>query len=79
MDWLNGSCDICFDCQGIGHEDDEIESRKMTKGGLAWLSIGDYGYRMNVKETEIADKMEEVASKEKINFVLNTGDNFYEP
>ena len=51
----------------------------MTKGGLAWLSIGDYGYRMNVKETEIADKMEEVASKEKINFVLNTGDNFYEP
>jgi len=33
---------------------------------------------MNEKEKEVADKMEEVASKEKINFVLNTGDNFYE-
>jgi len=41
--------------------------------------IGDYGYKMDVSQKEVATKMEEVAAKEKVDFILNTGDNFYDP
>ena len=34
---------------------------------------------MDVSQKEVAVKMEEVAAKEKVDFILNTGDNFYDP
>jgi len=79
---MNGTCRTCFNCEagGQGYTVPEAEAgARKTHGGLSWLVIGDYGYKLSAGEKEVAQKMNEIASKEKINFVINTGDNFYDP
>ena len=52
---------------------------KIDPNGLAWVIVGDYGYKRNEGQKLIAKKMEEVITNEKISIVFNTGDNFYNP
>ena len=47
--------------------------------GYKFIVIGDYGFSNTTGQWLVAEKMEEIASIEQINFILGTGDNFYDP
>jgi tartrate-resistant acid phosphatase type 5 len=40
--------------------------------------IGDFGYKGNSEQKDVAYKLNEIASEEKMDFVISTGDNFYD-
>ena len=46
---------------------------------MSWFVIGDFGQLANDGSKSVAAKMEQIASNEKINFVLNTGNSFHYP
>ena len=45
---------------------------------MTWFAIGDYGFKDIEKSRQIADKMEAIASQEKVDFIIGTGDNFFD-
>ncbi|XP_059308860.1 purple acid phosphatase 8-like [Lycium ferocissimum] len=47
-------------------------------GSLSFLVIGDWGRRGLYNQTDVAYQMGEIGEKLKIDFVISTGDNFYE-
>lgn len=46
---------------------------------LKWITIGDYGFDRVPGQLAAAAKMEQIASSEHIDFIMGTGDNFYNP
>ncbi|KAJ7970236.1 Purple acid phosphatase [Quillaja saponaria] len=49
-----------------------------TDGSLSFLVIGDWGRRGYFNQSEVAFQMGKTAEKLDINFVISTGDNFYD-
>jgi len=49
-----------------------------ARGELQFIVIGDWGEKGDYSQKEVANAMEKLASREKIDFILTTGDNFYE-
>ncbi|XP_060185986.1 purple acid phosphatase 8-like isoform X2 [Lycium barbarum] len=47
-------------------------------GSLSFLVIGDWGRKGFYNQTDVANQMGEIGEKLKIDFVISTGDNFYE-
>ena len=41
--------------------------------------VGDFGFKGNPEQKDVAYKMNDVARGEKMDFVISTGDNFYDP
>ena len=46
---------------------------------LSWLVIGDYGFQGLPGQLAVAERMEIVAKDHNVDFVIGTGDNFYNP
>ncbi|KAK3421417.1 hypothetical protein EUGRSUZ_G02074 [Eucalyptus grandis] len=61
----------------LGELERFVESPK-ADGSLAFLVVGDWGRRGNYNQTEVARQMGIIGEKLDINFVVSTGDNFYE-
>ncbi|XP_057446832.1 purple acid phosphatase 17-like isoform X1 [Lotus japonicus] len=49
-----------------------------TDGSLGFLVLGDWGRRGEYNQSEVAFQMGKVGEKLDINFVISTGDNFYD-
>lgn len=49
-----------------------------VRGELQFIVIGDWGEKGNYSQKQVAYAMEKLESQEKIDFILTTGDNFYE-
>uniref|UniRef100_A0A803P7T6 Calcineurin-like phosphoesterase domain-containing protein n=1 Tax=Cannabis sativa TaxID=3483 RepID=A0A803P7T6_CANSA len=47
-------------------------------GSLSFLVVGDWGRKGAYNQTQIARQMGKIGEKLKINFVVSTGDNFYD-
>ena len=47
-----------------------------NEDALSWLVIGDYDDNGKGGQQAVAAKMNEIASKEEMSFIINTGDNF---
>lgn len=61
----------------LGELEQFAESPK-GDGSLAFLVVGDWGRRGNYNQTEVAHQMGIIGEKLDIDFVVSTGDNFYE-
>ncbi|KAF7847056.1 hypothetical protein BT93_L3404 [Corymbia citriodora subsp. variegata] len=61
----------------LGELERFVESPK-GDGSLTFLVVGDWGRRGNYNQTEVAHQMGIIGEKLDIDFVVSTGDNFYE-
>ncbi|XP_019054961.1 PREDICTED: purple acid phosphatase 17-like [Nelumbo nucifera] len=55
-----------------------LEHSPNADGSLSFLVVGDWGRKGAHNQSEVAHQMGRVGSKLNINFVISTGDNFYE-
>ncbi|KAG6627711.1 hypothetical protein CIPAW_15G148200 [Carya illinoinensis] len=55
-----------------------LEHPVKTNGLLSFLVIGDWGRRGNYNQSDVAYQMGRIGEKLSIDFVVSTGDNFYE-
>ncbi|KAK3120333.1 hypothetical protein QOZ80_9AG0685930 [Eleusine coracana subsp. coracana] len=61
-----------------GAELTQVEHTPKTEGSLAILAIGDWGRLGQFNQTLVAEQMGVVGEKMDIDFVISTGDNFYD-
>ncbi|KAJ0049693.1 hypothetical protein Pint_16874 [Pistacia integerrima] len=66
-------------CSGFGFAElEKFEQSINGDGSLSFLVIGDWGRRGEFNQSEVALQMGSVGEKLGINFVVSTGDNFYD-
>ncbi|XP_031281166.1 purple acid phosphatase 17-like [Pistacia vera] len=66
-------------CSGFGFAElEKFEQSINGDGSLSFLVIGDWGRRGEFNQSEVAFQMGRIGEKLGINFVVSTGDNFYD-
>ncbi|KAK3442510.1 hypothetical protein EUGRSUZ_B02656 [Eucalyptus grandis] len=55
-----------------------LQHRVKPDGSLSFLVVGDWGREGNYNQSEVASQMGVIGEKLDINFVISTGDNFYD-
>ncbi|XP_062172221.1 purple acid phosphatase 3-like isoform X2 [Alnus glutinosa] len=56
----------------------QLEQELKADGSLSFLVVGDWGRRGGYNQSEVADQMGIIGEKMDIDFVISTGDNFYD-
>ncbi|XP_062159760.1 purple acid phosphatase 3-like [Alnus glutinosa] len=67
---------VCF--LSISAELQRFEHPIKPDGSLSFLVIGDWGRRGHYNQSKVSDQMGRIGEKLGIDFVVSTGDNFYE-
>ncbi|KAJ6359230.1 hypothetical protein OIU76_000867 [Salix suchowensis] len=55
-----------------------FEQPAKTDGKLSFLVLGDWGRRGDFNQSEVAHQMGRIGEKLDVDFVVSTGDNFYD-
>ncbi|TVU24750.1 hypothetical protein EJB05_27204 [Eragrostis curvula] len=61
-----------------GAELTRVEHTPKTEGSLSILAVGDWGRRGQFNQTLVAEQMGVMGEKLDIDFIISTGDNFYD-
>ncbi|KAF5750071.1 purple acid phosphatase 8-like isoform X1 [Tripterygium wilfordii] len=70
---------LCFICSSAAAELQRFEHRIIKEdGSLSFLVVGDWGRRGLYNQSKVAQQMGVIGEKLDIDFVISTGDNFYE-
>ncbi|KAF3438302.1 hypothetical protein FNV43_RR21064 [Rhamnella rubrinervis] len=62
----------------VSAELQRLEQSIKADGSLSFLVVGDWGRRGAYNQTEVAHQMGRIGDKLNIDFIVSTGDNFYE-
>ncbi|EOY21481.1 hypothetical protein QUC31_007317 [Theobroma cacao] len=69
-------CGLCFVC--LSAELQRLEQPGKGDGSLSFLVVGDWGRRGSFNQSRVAFQMGKIGEKLDIDFVVSTGDNFYD-
>ncbi len=56
----------------------ENQKEEKSRGELRFIVIGDWGEKGNFFQRQVASAMNKIRVQQKIDFILTTGDNFYQ-
>ncbi|XP_057872381.2 purple acid phosphatase 3 isoform X1 [Cryptomeria japonica] len=71
---------LCFLCRSCfsSIRDDNIDLTMKETGSLNFLVVGDWGRKGNYNQTKVAYQMGRIGEELQVEFIVSTGDNFYE-
>ncbi|XP_027339900.1 purple acid phosphatase 3-like [Abrus precatorius] len=67
---------LCF--LSVSAQLQRLEHPAKADGSLSFVVIGDWGRKGGFNQSKVATQMGKVAAKLKVDFVISTGDNFYD-